>query len=159
MTSPYAIYPANIVTIAQLLRTKIQTAPGGTFTIAPQDVFYGDQDRIPRTPAVCIEPGDKTRTLTGAPNMTTNEFEVFILVYHDKVEDVQAIRQEVDVLAYEIEKYIHKDLQLKNGTSNPALIYGFVRANESGYTIKAGTLYRSARLIYFGMNKTSLAES
>jgi len=152
MTYPY---PADPTIITQDLVTKIDAAKA-TFTPPVALVFYGDQDRIPSTPAVCVETGDKTRTLSGAPNMTTNEFEIFILVYHDKVQDSQLTRKEVDAIAYQIEKLIHQDLQLTNGGPTPHMIHGFVRSHESGYTFKSGTLYRSARLTYFGMNKTSL---
>jgi hypothetical protein len=150
-------YPGDITSIAEALQTKIA---GGTFTVTPSDsnpmdVWYGDQNTIGRTPTVCIEPDEKQRTLEGLPNMTVNEFTIFILVYHNKVQDMQLTRKECDVLAYEIEKLIHQDLQLTNGGS-PRLIHGFVRQNESGYTYKGNTLYRTARLTFYGKNKTSL---
>lgn len=156
MTGPYP-YPASIVAIADLLVTKI--AGNATNFIIPftdADVYYGDQDRIPRTPSVCVEPGNKDRALAGAPNMTQNEFTVYILIYHNRAQDIQLTRRETDQLAYDIELYIHQDLQLKNGGSTPNVIHGFVTANESGYATKNGTLYRAARLTYHGMNKTSL---
>lgn len=158
MTSPYSIYSASITVIAKALKTFIEAAPGGTFTIAPTEVFYGDQDLIPTTPALCVEPNDKNRTLEGAPNMTLNEFEILLLVYHNKVQDNRLTREETDVLAYELEKYLHTNLQLTIA-GTPHVIHGFVRSNESGYAYKNNTLYRSARLTWYGKNKTSLAES
>ena len=160
MTSPYSIYSANMVIIAEKILQRIETAPSDTFTIVPAFTAYGDQDRLPSTPAVCVEPGDKDRTLEGVPNMTLNEFTIFVMVYHNKVQDNQLTRRECDMLAYEIEAYLHEDLQLTLGDpAAPALIHGFVRSNESGYSFKNGTLYRSARLTFYGKNKTSLADS
>jgi hypothetical protein len=161
MTSPYSVYSANGVVIAEKVLAKIETAPFGTFTTPPQYFAYGDQEKIPQVPAVCVELGDKARELEGAPNMTLNEFEVFILVYHMSAErSATEVRKEVDNLAYEIERWLHSDLQLTLGNpTTPALIHGYVRINESGYAFKNSTLYRSARLVYVGRNKTSLAES
>lgn len=158
MTGPYSPYTANVVTIAQELVNRITAAPGGTFTIAPTKVFYGDQDRIPSTPTVCVEPSDLVRQLQGAPNMTLNQFELFILCYHNKVQDNQLSRKEVDQLAFEVMHFLHQDLQLVVAGS-PLLIRGFVERIESGYVFKAGTLYRTARLTYRGQNKTSLPVS
>ena len=88
--------------------------------------------------------------------MTENEFEVFIIVYHNKVQGNQLTRKECDQVGYQIEFLLHQDLQLKAGTANPFMIHGFVRSHESGYTYKNNTLYRTARLTYYVKNKTSL---
>ena len=89
--------------------------------------------------------------------MTQNDFEMFILVYHNKVQGNQNTRKEVDDLAYSIEQFMHQDLQLTNGNpSDPYMIHGFVATSESGYAFKAGTLYRVVRLTWRGRNKTSL---
>jgi hypothetical protein len=153
MTGPYSTYSANMVLIAEAIFDVIDAAKA-TFTTPVEDVFYGDQDRIRTTPTICVEPSDKTRSLTGAPNMTENQFEVFILVYHNKVQDNQLTRKEVDQLAYEIEFLLHQDLQLGG-----LLIHGFVDRSESGYVYKSGTLYRTARMTFRGKNKTSLPVS
>jgi hypothetical protein len=156
MTGPYP-YPGSIVTLTELLIDKIAgNAANFIIPFTEEDVYYGDQDRIPRTPSVCLEPGDKNRELEGSPNMTKNQFQIYILIYHNKAQDIQLTRKECDQLAYDIEQYIHQDLQLKNGGTTPNVIHGFIRANESGYTFKQGTLYRTARLTYYGLNKTSL---
>jgi hypothetical protein len=157
MTSPYP-YTANTSVIAQVIVDKI-VANKDNFVIPVTGVMYGDQDRIPTTPYVCIEPNDKSRVLAGAPNMTKNEFEIFILIYFNNVRDISINRKQADELAYDIEHFLHQDLQLRSPDGTANLIHGFVRLNESGYTVKQNTLYRSARLTYFGMNKTSLPEN
>jgi hypothetical protein len=153
MTYPY---PGNIVIPTQLLVDKIAGNVGNfSIPMLPEDVMYGDQDMIPRTPFICVEPNDKQRQLAGVPNMTENTFTIYILVYHNRVQDNQFTRKEVDTLAYEVEQLIHQDLQLKNGGA-ANMIHGFVMSNESGYAFKKGTLFRTARLTYRGLNKTSL---
>lgn len=167
MTSPYSVYSANIVVITNKLIQRVGDGiAGGAYTLtafpafSTADIYFGDQDSIPRTPSICVEPGEKTRTLQGVSQMTKNEFEIYLMVYHNRVQSVQQTREECDQLAYEIEKWLHADLQLALGVpATPALIHGFVRQNESGYAVKNNTLYRSARLTYMGENKTSLAES
>ena len=157
MTYPY---PANIIPIAEEVISRIQAA-GATFStpVDPSNVYYGDQDRIPATPSICIDPGDKTRSLAGAPNMTLNEFEIYVIIYHNKIQEMQLTRKEADQLAYEVEFMLHQDLQLKTNPSDVnsgLLIHGFVNKVEPGYTTKANTTYRSTRLTYYGQNKTSL---
>src|SRR5512139_916007 len=153
MTGPYTPLTGSIVVVADAMITQIQ---GGTYSIvpadlAPMDIFYGDQERIPRTPAVCVEPGEKNRELQGAPNMTSNTFDIYVLIYHNKMQEIQLTRRECDVLAYEIEKRLHQNLQLGG-----IIIHGYCVSNESGYTYKQNTLYRSARLTYRATSKTSL---
>jgi hypothetical protein len=153
MTGPYTPLTSSLVTITNALITQIE---GGTYTIVPadlaaMDVFYGDQDRIPRTPAVCVEPGEKNRELDGAPNMTRNTMDIFVLIYHNKMQEQQLTRLETDKLAEEIERRIHQNLQLGG-----IIIHGFCVSNESGYTYKKDTLYRTARLTFRATSKTSL---
>jgi len=159
MTGPYP-YPANITKITEALFNRIVAGVAGApysvlsdgeTVLLEEDVYYGDQSRLPHATAVCLEPSDKDRVLSGAPNMTTNDFTIFILVYVQLVQDVQQTRKDADNLAYDIEHWLHQDLQL-SGT----LIHGFVSRAESGFTFKQNTLYRSSRMTYSGRNKTSL---
>lgn len=153
MTGPYA-YTADPSVITQLIVDKIELAKA-TFRVPVMDVYYGDQDLIPNTPSVCVETGDTTRALAGAPNMTQNDFEIYILVYHNRVQENQLTRKECDQIGYDITLLMHQDLQLTNG-GPPNVIHGYIRSHESGYTRKKDTMYRSARLTWRGHNKTSL---
>jgi len=150
MTGPYGTYTSDPTIIADYILNKIETNKG-TFRIPVSVTFYGDQDRLPSTPAVCVEIGDKQRGLEGAPDMTRNELEVFILVYHNKVQNIEDTRRECDQIAFDIEHLLHQDLQLGG-----LVIQGYCTGHESGYTYKANTLYRSARLTWRGINKTRL---
>jgi len=160
-------YPANIVTICERLVDRIilgilgapyRILSDGETMLLEDGVFYGDQERFPGAAAVCVEPADKDRTLQGVPNMTQNDFIIYILTYVQKVDQsVQDTRKDVDNLAYDIEHWLHQDLQLKDPlTSAPALIHGFVQRSESGLAVKNNTLYRASRMTFFGRNKTSL---
>jgi hypothetical protein len=155
MTTPYSPYTTDMSVIADLLVAKIDLAKAN-FRIPVELVFYGDQDRIPKTPAICVDPSDLSREISGAPDMTTNDMLLYIMIYHNKAQDNSTTRREVDMIAYDVTQLIHADLQLTTGGPTPNMIHNYVRAYESGYTYKRDTLYRSGRLSYFGRNKTSL---
>lgn len=161
MSQPYPTYPGNIVPVAERILTILTAAlPTITFpglTLDATHIMYGDQDMIPKTPFICVEPSEKRRELQGNPNMAENLFEVYIMVYHNKIQGNQTTRRECDQLAYDLEQVLHQDLQLTAGTpADPMMIYGCVLRNESGYTFKQSTLYRTARVTWSGRNKTSL---
>jgi len=113
-----------------------------------KDVWYGDQELIPRTPAVAVESGSKTRELTGAPDVTTNRFTVFVLTYMAKIQDVQTTRKMADQLAEAIELLLHDDT-----TIGGLVIFGMCTSVEPGYAIRGGTLMRAARITWEGFTK------
>lgn len=135
----------KIVTNADTLRTS------DNIVVNPEFVYYGDQNKIPGTPAVCIEPNNRGRTLQGVSYRTDNEFLVFIMVYVSRVQDEQLSRKQAQQLSEAIEALIHKDAQLGG-----LLIHGFCELNESGYTFRNGTLFRTNRITYSGYSKTAL---
>lgn len=110
------------------------------------DIFYGDQDRIPHTPTVCVEPGDKRRELNGAPRRTSVIITTYLLVYHNPVKSVAQIREEDDLLAESVESLIHQDAQMKDSGGNDQVIDSLVTVIESGYQVKANTLFRASRM-------------
>jgi hypothetical protein len=106
-----------------------------------EDVFYGDQQRIPRTPAACVESGEKRRALKGAPRMTLVDITTYVIVYHYKLKSVQEIREDNDLLAEAIETLVHSDCKLGG-----YVIDSMVTSVESGYQMKGNSLFRASRL-------------
>jgi hypothetical protein len=115
------------------------------------DVFYGDQRKIPRTPTVCVEPGGKDREYAGAPRAVMNTLELVILVYHMRIADVQSVREEVDTIAEDVEAFLHNDK-----TVNGLAIDSLVTSMDSGYAVRANTLFRTTRLTFQMRSKTYL---
>lgn len=109
--------------------------------LALADVFYGDQERIPRTPAACVEPGDKRRSLNGVPRRTLVDITIYIIVYHYRIRDPQDIREENDLKAEAIETLIHTDCRLGG-----YVIDSMVTSVESGFQAKGNSLFRASRL-------------
>lgn len=138
------MYPLDSIPAqVNFLKDKIVAAQAN---LGISDVFYGDQERIPRTPAVCIEPGEKTRDLNGAPRRVMTEVTTYILIYHNPVTSTETIREQDDNLAEAVEALIHADPQFRDADGNAQVIDSLVSRIESGYQQKRGALYRASRL-------------
>jgi ribosomal protein L17 len=106
-----------------------------------QDVWWGDQSKLPRTPALCVEPATKTRVLNGAPRRTSLTLNVSLLLFTSKIQDVQNNRKAVDELAESCEALVHLNPQMDG-----LVVHSLVDTFESGYATRSGTLYRATRL-------------
>lgn len=116
-----------------------------------QDVWFGEQNKIPRTPAACVVADRKARELVGVPRAVTNTFAVRIDLYVMKVQDVQVSDAEVVALADNVEVVLHADLTFGG------LVYSsLVVSNEQGVFNKGQTNYRSARLVLELQSRTQL---
>lgn len=114
-------------------------------------VWYGDQELMPLTPALCVSPGNKKREFQGASFRTLNTFETYILVYYAKIQDVQQNLHGTTVLADAIEDVVHSDLTLGGN-----VVAVLCTQNEPGMINKAGTgLVMGARLTFESISKTT----
>ena len=141
----YVIAKIQAAATAQTLKTS------SGVTLAPEDVYYGDQEKFPRTPSVCVDPGNRQRDLQGVSYRTDNKFALYILVYHAKIQDNQLTRQEVQQLSEQIETLLHLDPQLGG-----LVIHSYCTLNESGYVYRQATLYRTNRITFEPYSKTRL---
>jgi hypothetical protein len=114
-------------------------------------VYYGDQERLPVTPAACIETGRTTKELVAIPRRVDTEFEAFIILYHNPVQDVSATRREVERLAEAVEDLVHT-----KPTLDGLVIHAFVSILEHGYVTKGGTVVRASRLLVTSKSKQNL---
>lgn len=122
-------------------------------------IWYGDQSQVPNGRTVCIEPVTVNRVMSGAPDMVQNNFVVVVIVYLEKVGELQALRTECNVLAEAIEDLLHSHLDLDDNAhtaNSDIVVHGFVSENLSGYAYKQNRLVRSSRLTWTGISKTSL---
>lgn len=108
-------------------------------------VAYGDQDRIPVNPYVCVEPDNKNADLNGSPRRTMNTFVIYILVYYSAVGSPQDNRAEADILADAIEDLFNSDSHM--GDAPTGLVdHCMIASINSGYVKKGNSLMRSSRL-------------
>ena len=138
----------SLVTVVDAVVAKLEAAADD---LGLTDVFYGDQELIPRSPAACVETGTKDRSLRGATRRTDNAFTVYVLVYHSEVRSPQSNRRDADVLAESIETLLHQDKTLGG-----LVTHCYVTRLESGYSRKQNALLRSSRLTFVGENVLQL---
>ena len=115
------------------------------------DIYYGDQDKFPRTPSICVDPGNRRRDLQGVSFRTDNNFTIYILVYHSKLQDNQETRAEVQQISEAVETLLHQDPQLGG-----YVIHSYCTLNESGYVFRQNTMYRTCRITFEAYSKTML---
>lgn len=123
-------------------------------------VFYGDQRKIPNSPAVCVEPAIVDRPLTGTSYQTTNTFTISIIVYHTSLEGIELILERADEIAEGVADAINLEgtpATFGGGTQfNGKVISGHVIRLEHGWRTLNDQLMRANRLIWEGITKTPL---
>lgn len=124
-----------------------------------KDVWFGDQELLPRTPCIAVEPGTERRELAGIPDMTQMRIDTTFFVYHSVVgmEQQQARRDSIK-FAENIKHYLHVNhirLFSKDATRQ-LTIHGFCTDFDPGYSYKQRTLYNAVQMTWTSLTKTSL---
>lgn len=157
MTDPYALSDSTLE-IADRWYGILNDGAVKTL-LGIQDVWFGDQNILPHTPSVCVEPGIERRVLQGVPDMTRMEIDTIFLVYHSKVggEQQQAKRDSV-AFAQAIKHYLHVNhLRLFNAAATQQLtIHGYCTEFDPGYAHKQRTLYNAVQMTWTNLTKVSL---
>jgi len=150
---PYAL-TSKASDVAIFVKTVLEDNAASFFSEPIQAVFYGDQDKIPSTPAVCVEVNEKSRTMRGAQKTYTIEMEIYVIVYHSKVQSPQDNRLDADVMSEQVEALLHKD-----NKCGGLVIDSFVSKNESGTAQKAGSIIRSNRITFYAISAEQLPQA
>ncbi len=121
------------------------------------DVFFGDQDMVPRTPALCVEPGVKRRELQGVPDTTLNLIDTFFLIYHSPIIESQQARRDTIAFAEAIETYLHLNhLRLFSSGGDQLTIHGHCSDLDPGFAYKDKTKYNAVQMTWTSTTKTRL---
>jgi len=107
------------------------------------DIYYGDQERIPRSPTLCVEPGEKKPELYGAGRMTEMIITVYVLVYHSEIKNTEENRRNADKLAEAIADRLNAIPTLDGGA-----IHCWVSNISSGYATKQNSTMRASRITF-----------
>lgn len=145
--------PAPLTDSAEVIANYIYQMllnPTNMTALGVNDVWYGDQSLLPRTPALCVNPGTKKREFQGATFRTLNTIETYVLVYFGVIQDIQLNLHAATTLADAIETLVHSDLKL--GGNVTAVL---CTQNEPGMINKAGVWMMGARLTFESMSKTT----
>lgn len=109
-------------------------------------VYYGDQALIDTFPAICVEGGTKTRTLSGqgATRKFALEVGVTIYIHHGQVQSSTITRAETDSLAEQAEDILHADITLDG-----LVIAGWVTRSDHGVALRANNvMLRTTRMVW-----------
>jgi hypothetical protein len=138
----------RITLVTQAVKDKIIDQIALLDDIQPSDVYWPDQLKIPRTPAICIDSGDYVREMAGSlgpKGRTENRFVIFLMCYLCKVADVQLTQQSVEDFAEQVMDILHQDV-----TMGGTVIHGFVTRIEPGYANRNSVMFRTARITWEG---------
>jgi hypothetical protein len=120
------------------------------------DVWFGDDAsaKLPHTPAATVEGAPKAREYNGAPRRTMNTMDLYVMIYHDKIADVQDNARNAMRRAEAVEAVLHEDAQL-----NGLVIDSMVISNEPGTADRGGNLMSASRLTFRARSQTLLPYS
>ena len=153
-------HTARTSVVAKRLQALLQVLVNDEsfYPLPIQNVYYGDQERIPAVPCIAVEPSNRTRTWPPKPNLRTeNTFEIDILIYHSGADKTsETVKYEVDVLGELVEEYINSFTTLPDANGDPLIIHGYVVINEPGYYRRMGSLYHGTRLQWRGISQTQI---
>lgn len=140
--------------IAKALVDQYKTDMAGTNTFGLNDVFYGDQVKIPKSPTLCIEPAQTVRIVNSTGCQTENDFALNVILYDSRLGDVEGIQFDLDTLAEDIMDDLNKV-----GTLGDLIVFGHALTIEYGYLIKSNRLMRADRIVFTAKTKTELTDA
>jgi len=114
-------------------------------------ITRGDDELLPKTPAINIIAENKTRELANTGMMVLNTFQFYFMVFHSNIRDQVATRRDCTLLAEAVEKVLHSDRQLGG-----LLIHSHVQSTSYGVANRGSEMIRSNRLLWVGQSKTRI---
>jgi hypothetical protein len=132
-------------------------------TLGIEDVFYGDQRVIPKSPTVCVEPAVRIKRWNESGQATHNDIGVHLIVYMaggPQPDGVLVIQAQCDELTDALSDLVDKDgvASFSGGTQFGGLVIdGIVTRTEYSYALKGNSgLMRANRLTVECRSKTSV---
>ncbi len=119
------------------------TAVHITATSDLEAVYYGDQGRIPKTPAAAVMAGPLSRTieLSGAASWYDLEFTSYIMLYHGLLADLQTITKATDQLATTLVSTLNVNRQMDDSGGDAQAIHSYVTGTDPGFADRGKSLF------------------
>lgn len=114
-------------------------------------VWYDIEGLAPTTPAVIIEPQNKSRAISNTGHMVENTFQVSIILLHSRMASKSETNEESLEFAEAIEAHLHSDKTLGG-----LIVHGYVTGLQQGSVNLQRTLLRATALSWQGMSKTRI---
>ncbi len=128
-----------------------------------KDVFFGQTDLFPETPALSIEPNLQETTRSGAPQKMHHEFSVYLMVYHSPLRAKEVSARELLAYSETIRDFVHSGSTTRllgdYSASQNLLLDGYISRMEPGFTVRQNSMVRTARLTFFGISETLMPTS
>jgi len=136
---------------AKAVQTLLET---NQVALGIEQIFFGDQTRIAKTPTVCVEMGDKDVSLVSAFRGAEADISCYVIAYLAVFGSPQDNAEEAGDLADAIETVLHEDAQLGG-----LVLHCYVSRVEPGYATKGNSIMRAVRLTFKGQTKYQLSSS
>lgn len=151
MAPPYGFTDSIDVVSTYILDLLVSEA--STLGVDPQKgYYYGEQDLIPTSPTICVVPGPESSEYNGVggrPVLIT--FQTYVMVYVDKIQDIQISTHSAMQLAAAVKRAIHSDVKLGGN-----VLDCFCANAEPGYAVRRTSLMAAARLTFRSRSKVLL---
>lgn len=125
--------------LVDLLAAAHTTAGGGADDLFK--VYYGDQGRIPDVPSAAVAPGPRSRNF----NQTGLQYEIagdlYVMVYHGLIDDLQTITKEADQLVETLEATINGARKLPTSGGDARVIHSRVSSIDPGFANRGKSLF------------------
>lgn len=118
---------------------------------SPDDIFYGDEARYARYPAIAVEPTALEAEPTSTQMRMTNTFVIYVFVYEGSLKNLEVKRKDRDLRAESVRDRIHTDRTLGG-----LLAHINVTNIEPGVSVIAQEAVLASRLTLQGISKTEL---
>ena len=143
-------YAQKCSEIASFVEAKLET---NKVALLLADVWFGDQQLLPQTPSACVIVGSTEFTSAGSPRRVQADFEVQVLVYHCKIQDIQVTELECAQRAEAVAAKLNAII-----TGGGLLVGSFVTKIEPGFVDKNSgrTWYKTSRVTFTGFSLFNL---
>lgn len=121
------------------------------FGYPENDVFIGDENLIPRTPAAAVIANSRTRELVETGHVTMNTFTVDVMLYHAELGAFNLNRFKSIQHAEALETHLHQDMTLGG-----LLFNSYCTAIEPGFSTREKQILVSTRIGWYGRSKTRI---
>lgn len=151
MTQPHT---DRCTVLALAIKAKIEE---NKKTLGFDQIFFGEQIKIPAGKVVVVDCGTKERSLEGVAGpggRTRNRMLVTITVYNSVSGSEEEQRIAVNELSEEIEHLLHQDTSVGG-----IIIHGYVERWEPGLIFRPNSMFRAVQMDFYGQTKTNLTEN
>jgi hypothetical protein len=122
-------------------------------TLGAKEVYYGDQQKIPVTPCITVDPGPKENNLAGTGLYVQVILNQAIMIYYARIGSESNLKKESDDFVERVEDTINSEPM---NTLGGLIIHGHIRRIEPGVAVRGGQRYRASLLNWRGESRTYL---